>query len=245
MRDKLATLPVWVFLLCCTPFFAVCAGLSAVVDRSGRLWWPISQWWSRGIYRLAGVRSLRVVGDERLYDGSPWVLMANHQSHLDVACLIDGMQRPISFLTKVELFSIPFFGWSLRRMGHVAIDRKDRDRAFQALAEAGRTVAEGRMVLVFPEGTRSVDGQLQPFKKGGFVMATESGVPIVPIGIAGTREVLPPGYWAVGRSPAVICVGEPIVTSGRDKDQVMDEVRTAITRLRDAAEAERQLSVSR
>jgi len=243
MKDQLRSLPLYASALGLTGFFGTLAGVSALAgDRHGRVWWPASRMWARGLLQAAGVTDFIVKGDEVIYDGGAYVLMANHQSNLDPPALIRSSERPIGFLTKKELERVPLFGWALRATGHVFIDRKDKGQSHASIDGAAARVREGRCILVFPEGTRSrEDGDLLPFKKGGFVLAMKAGVPIVPIGVAGTRHIMPAQSKVVtARGPVAIVYGRPIDTGAFDidhKDGLLEAVRQAIVALRGEAEA--------
>ncbi len=239
---SLQSLPLYAAGLGLTPSCAFVAGSAALLgDRTGKIWWPASQFWARGLTDAAGVTDFIVQGVEVLYDGAPYVLMANHESHLDPPSFIRASDRPIGFLTKKELERIPVFGWALRRTGHVFIDRKNRDQSHASIARAAEAVREGRCILVFPEGTRGQADDLLPFKKGGFVLALEARVSIVPCGIAGTRQILPAHSKFVNqRGPVALVFGDPIPTHGhthQGKGRLMDEVRTTILALREQARA--------
>lgn len=239
-KKRLRSVGLWGTTLFLTPSMALVAGTSALAgDRKGKLWWGASRTWAGGIMRSAGMTDLIVHGVERIYDGQPYILMANHQSHLDPPAIIRSSERPIGFLTKQELKRVPVFGWALERTGHVFIDRKDKGKSHASIELAARRIAEGRCVLVFPEGTRTLGEDLLPFKKGGFVLAVKAQVPIVPVGVAGTREIFPSqSSYVIGRGPVAIVYGEPIPTAGLTldtKDGLMSEVRTAILALREEA----------
>jgi 1-acyl-sn-glycerol-3-phosphate acyltransferase len=242
IKDPLRSLPLYGAFLGFTGSCGAVAGASALLgDRSGKVWWPASQLWANALTRSAGVSEFVVQGLERIYDGKPYLLMSNHESHLDPPSIIRASERPVVFLTKEELKWIPVFGWSLQQMGHVFIDRKNAERARISIEKAARQVQEGRCVLVFPEGTRTRDGSMLPFKKGGFVLAVKAQVPIVPMGIAGTRRIFPSQSPFVRAHGAVaLVVGEPIATTGytlESKDDLMEKVRRAISDLRDEARA--------
>lgn len=238
----LRSVGLWGTTFFLTPPMAAIAGVSALAgDKKGRVWWSTSRTWARGLLASAGMTDLIVKGVEVLYSGEPYIVMSNHESHLDPPSLILGSERPLGFLTKQELKWIPFFGWALEATGHVFVDRRNKARSHESIDRAAAKIAEGRCVLVFPEGSRSVDGEMLPFKKGGFVLAVKSGVPIVPVGIAGTRAIFPAqNRYVRGRGPVAIVYGAPIPTAGVSldaKDQLMDEVRERITLLRAEARA--------
>jgi 1-acyl-sn-glycerol-3-phosphate acyltransferase len=236
----LRSVGLWGTTLFLTGPMATIAGASALAgDKHGRIWWSASRTWARGILAAAGMTELIVKGDEVLYGGDPMIVMSNHESHLDPPSIILSSDRPIGFLTKQELKWIPVFGWALEATGHVFIDRKNKAQSHASIDRAAGRIADGRCVAVFPEGTRSVDGHLLPFKKGGFVLAAKAQVPIVPVGVAGTGTIFPAkNRYVRGRGAIAVVYGDPIPTTGftlETKDVLMNEVRDRMVALRDEA----------
>jgi 1-acyl-sn-glycerol-3-phosphate acyltransferase len=159
--------------------------------------------------------------------------MPNHQSNFDILALQAGLPGQFRWLAKEELFRIPFFGLAIRRIGDIPIDRSNRKKAFQSIAEASRRIAGGTSVVVFPEGTRSPDGSLLPFKKGAFVLAIKSQVPVVPVAIRGSREIMPKHNRWIRGGTIRVNIFPPVETAGReisDRDTLMDEVRQPIAK---------------
>jgi 1-acyl-sn-glycerol-3-phosphate acyltransferase len=157
--------------------------------------------------------------------------MPNHQSNFDIPVLLGHLTVQFRWLAKMELFKIPIFGHAMRKAGYISIDRKNRESAFKSLAVAAEKIKNGVSVLIFPEGTRSRDGKIQAFKKGGFVMAIDSGVPIVPVTISGTREIMTKGQFRVNSGQIRISIQQPIDTTiySRDtKEALMERVRRVI-----------------
>lgn len=185
--------------------------------------------WSRAMLAELGVR-VRVVGAERLRAWAPALVMSNHQSHYDVPVLFQVIPPPLRMIAKVELSRVPIWGEAMRAAGIVFVDRSDRARAIASLEDARRTLAEGVSVWIAPEGTRSPDGRLGPFKKGGFVLAEETGAPILPVTISGTRDVLPPHSLASRSGVEVTVTIHPRVDPRAypDRDALMAAVRGAI-----------------
>lgn len=145
--------------------------------------------WGRVALALAGVR-VRVHGRERVERGRQYVVMSNHRSHFDALVLYGHLGLPFLWVMKLELRKVPFLGPACARLGHIFIDRRDREQAVAAL-RAGLTRSAGNSVLFFPEGTRSSTGDLLPFKKGGFVLAADAALPILPVSVRGSERVLP------------------------------------------------------
>ncbi|MGH9710681.1 MAG: lysophospholipid acyltransferase family protein [Candidatus Acidiferrales bacterium] len=159
--------------------------------------------WGIGVsMRLAGVR-VRAEGLENIPPGV-CIFAANHVSNLDPPAALIGIPRRISFLAKAEVFNVPIVGTALRLGKIVAVDRSDRDAAIASIDQALHYLNEGISFVVFPEGTRSKDGQMKPFKKGTFVMAIEARVPVVPVSILGSRERMPRGTLAAVRGEILI-----------------------------------------
>ena len=188
-----------------------------------------ARFWAKVSLRLAGVR-LTVSGQENLPAGAA-VYMPNHQSNFDILSLYAGLPVQFRWLAKEELFRIPLFGFAMHRAGYIPVDRSDRKKAIQSMAEAARRISEGTSVIVFPEGTRSLDGQLLPFKKGGFMLAIDAAAPIVPVTIDGSHAVMPKlsrqirgGHIRVSIFPAVATTG----TTPTGRDALMEAVRRPI-----------------
>ncbi|MDZ7642206.1 MAG: lysophospholipid acyltransferase family protein [Desulfurivibrio sp.] len=172
----------------------------------------LARWWGRMICRLAGVRP-QVSGLENIAAARPYIFVANHQSQFDIFVLQGYFAHDFRWLAKKELFRIPLWGWAMRRAGHIAVDRGHGRQALVSLGEAAQRIAAGTSVVIFPEGTRSPDGRLQPFKAGGMVLAIKSGIEVVPVAIAGTREVLPKGSLLPRPGPVEIKIGQPVATA--------------------------------
>jgi 1-acyl-sn-glycerol-3-phosphate acyltransferase len=185
-----------------------------------RMWAPSALW-------LCGVR-LEVTGGERVPAG-PAIYASNHESALDIWVLLRAIPHNVRFIAKSELFRIPVFGWYLRLARFVEVDRRNRSRAVQALRRAGEIIRSGISLIVFPEGTRSPDARVQPFKKGPFVVAMEAGVPVVPIAISGAAALNPKGRLEVRPGIIRVAIGQPAVPADyADKDALLREVRRRI-----------------
>ncbi|MFZ5774381.1 MAG: lysophospholipid acyltransferase family protein [Thermodesulfobacteriota bacterium] len=167
--------------------------------------------WARCIAWLGGVR-VRVTGAERLDPNRPYIFAANHQSQVDIFALQGYLGCDFRWLAKLELFKVPIFGWGMRLAGYIPVDRGHSRKAVRSLDEAAKRIADGTSVIIFPEGTRSPDGNLQPFKAGAMVLAIKAGVDLVPVAISGTHQVLPKGKLLVRPGRVEIRVGEPIPT---------------------------------
>ncbi len=217
--------------------FATLVMLCGLVDSHGRFWWFMGRMWGRTIY-WGSLSRIRARGFERLEWNQPAILMANHESYMDVPALIAACPVPLRFVARKEVFAVPIMGSAMKVTGQISVDRSNRERAIESLKAAASSIADGRTVLLFPEGTRSADGLLGPFKKGGFMLALQAGVPIVPVGVAGTRDIVPRGGWSFRPGTVQLVVGDPIPTEGltvEDRDTLMAQVRGAIESARDSA----------
>jgi 1-acyl-sn-glycerol-3-phosphate acyltransferase len=192
------------------------------------LLWKLSLWGATTGYRLVGIR-VRTVGYERLQAEQAYLFMANHTSNLDPPIITGVLGRHISIMTKQELFKIPLFGRAMHASGFVAVNRRDRRSAIESVRAAVRVLQSGQSMLVFPEGTRSPDGKLLPFKKGPFHLAMEAGVPVVPITIVGSHEAWPKGSVRLRAGEVVVHFHAPIdPRQFADKSEILAEVRAAI-----------------
>jgi 1-acyl-sn-glycerol-3-phosphate acyltransferase len=183
-------------------------------DPHGKLVYCISQFWSRAILRAGGV-SVKVFGLEHLDPTRQYVFMVNHQSNIDIPVLIQSFpQFQLRWLAKKELLRVPFFGWAMWAAKHIAVDRTDRANAVRSLKRAKERIAAGISIVIFPEGTRSRNGRLLPFKKGGFLLAVQSGAAIAPVTINGSGALLPAGAWRLRRGTIEVTVGQTVPIDG-------------------------------
>ena len=187
--------------------------------------------WARLILWAAGTRVV-LEGTEHLDPDAPQVLIANHASWFDVLALTTYLPGTYKFVAKKELRTVPIFGPSVAACGHIFIDRKDRQSAIESLALVRERMARDRpTVIMFPEGTRSRTGELQPFKKGAFVLAIQTGADVVPAAIEGSREIMKKGSWWIRKGTVRVRIGEPIRVAGYTlarRDELMAMSRQAL-----------------
>ncbi len=186
--------------------------------------------WAWVLCRLNFAR-IQVEGSENLDTNRSYVIMSNHQSHFDVLTLYGHWAGQFRWVIKQELRKVPFLGPACYKMGHIFIDRSNRERAIASLEAARPQLTNGVSVLFFPEGTRSRDGRLRTFKKGGFVMALDLGLPILPVSVSGTHKILPCKTLKLLPGSATITIQEAIDTtaySHDDRERLMADVRAAI-----------------
>jgi len=185
-----------------TFLFAASALVGTLLDASGRVYAAHARLWARLALAMAGAR-VTVSGSEHLPAG-PVIFMSNHQSNFDILALLAAMPRRVNWIAKKELFQIPVFGPSMRRGGYIPLDRSDGRKALKSMDDAAKIIREGKSVVMFPEGTRSLSRELLPFKRGGFILARKAGVPVVPVTINGSGLINPAAQ--IRLSPGTISI---------------------------------------
>jgi 1-acyl-sn-glycerol-3-phosphate acyltransferase len=202
----------------------------AFFSRSGNTAHRVARFWGKFILFISGIK-VEVKGVSNVDAARPCVFMANHQGNFDIPVLLGCLPFQFRWLAKAELFRIPIFGRAMRGCGYISIDRFNRSSAFDSIARAAETIRSGVNVMIFPEGTRSLDGKIRPFKKGGFVLTVDAGVPIIPVIIHGTYFIMPKKKLLVRPGPVLLEILEPVETSGytrENKDALMEEIRSKI-----------------
>jgi 1-acyl-sn-glycerol-3-phosphate acyltransferase len=222
-----------IFIALLTSTGSLTALLVRAFDPSGNRVLDLARWWSRVVTRFAGVQ-IQVVQRAALSPERAYVFMANHLSALDIWALFVALPIRVRMIAKKQLGWIPLFGWAMRAGRFMFIDRKNAVAARRTIDEAARRIGGGESVLLFPEGTRSRDGSLGPFKKGGIHLAIAAEVPIVPVAIRGTRELMPRGSLLLRGGKVSVTIGELIPTAGlsvEDRNQLVERVRAAIAEM--------------
>jgi 1-acyl-sn-glycerol-3-phosphate acyltransferase len=211
---------VWGIPACLVPLF----------DRSGEAVIWIGKQWVRWIFWSCGIE-VEAEGLENVDPRRAYVFMSNHQSVTDVGALVLTLPVSWRFVAKRELAWIPLFGWAIWLGGHVIINRGRNDRAVASLRRAAERVRRGVNVILFPEGTRSETGEMRPFKSGGFHLAIEAQVPVLPVTISGSRRLTPKGSLRVESGLVKVRYGKPVETRGlgvEDREALKQRVREAI-----------------
>ena len=191
----------------------------------------IMGWWGRAFVRSGGWK-LRVEGMENLPSGGA-VLVANHQSVVDIPMLLSAFPRSVGFLAKHELGEIPLFGKAMAAAGNLFVDRDDPRDAVRMLREAGARLRDGRLMVVFPEGTRSGDGVIGEFRPGAFFLAQKSGAPIIPVYLDGGYRAIPKGGFRVRHAELLVRVLPPLSPgegAGGSKERIAAAVRARLVR---------------
>ncbi|NJD10328.1 MAG: 1-acyl-sn-glycerol-3-phosphate acyltransferase [Gemmatimonadetes bacterium] len=234
--DRPVIRTVWFALnvIVATALFGGLAVLSAALGIRGRIHHSYTRTWARWLLAANRTR-VDVAGLEHVALERPQVIVFNHQSWFDVLAIAGQVPKRVRFIAKKELGSVPVFGPAWKAAGHIAIDRHDINAARMSLARAGQLMrADNSAIVIFPEGTRSATGTLLPFKKGGFMLALETGVELVPAAVVGSRAVLPRDSWRVRKGRITLRFAPPVDTTAlreEDRDELIARVRGTVEQL--------------
>ena len=213
-----------------TAFMSTCAFLFPIISPGENKVHKIANLWARMLLWLTSTR-VEVIGRENVLMNKPQIFMANHQSDFDILIVLAHIPGQFRWIAKKELFKIPIFGKAMRNAGYIEIDRQNHEKALKSLDEAAQKIREGKSVVTFPEGTRSRDGKIRPFKQGMFHLAIRSGVPIVPISIIGTSEIMPKRTLKVRPGRISMVIDRPVDVSGYTLDtrgELVERIRDII-----------------
>lgn len=201
--------------------------------KDGRLFHALSRFWANAILTTSGI-TVHVHGLENITPGQSYVYVSNHASLFDIPVILAGIPDQIRIVYKKELEVVPIFGWGLKWGHYIGIDRRKGSEARRSLDEAAEKIRRGASVLLYAEGTRTLDGNLQPFKRGAFNLALRAGVPVVPLTVNGTFSIMPKRSISVRPGTVHLVLEKPIQTGGAEgKDaerRLMEQVHTAIAR---------------
>jgi 1-acyl-sn-glycerol-3-phosphate acyltransferase len=219
------------FIAVISIIFCVWAIILSIFDKRGRLpHFYAAVPWAKIILWACGAR-VKVTGQENVERYEPRIYLSNHQSYFDIFTLLAHLPADFKFVLKQELMRIPLFGFAMKRAKYIAIDREEPRKAVKSINEAANKIKEGASMLIFPEGTRSEDGKLQPFKTGGFRLALKAGCDVVPVAITNSRNIVPKGSLKINKGTIAMNIGTPISVkdySKKDMDKLMAQVREAI-----------------
>jgi len=203
--------------------------LLSLVD-SGQVAYLVSRMWVTVVSRVMGL-TFSIRGTEKIVPGTSYIVTPNHQSNVDILGLVLMLPFRYKWVLKKELVKIPLFGWCLARSGAICIDRSNPRQAVEQLREGSDRLANGWSVLIYPEGTRTTDGKLRTFKKGAFMMAVQTGIPILPVTSNGAFKIMPKTSLLFRPGHIAITIGDPIPTEGlteEDVPELMEKTRAAV-----------------
>lgn len=197
-----------------------------------RLVQPIIRFWGRSIMRFCFI-PVTVTGRENALKVPAAVFVSNHQSMLDIFTLLGYIPRNSGFLAKKQVIWVPIIGWLLLIFGHVRVDRSNPRRSLESVQRCIKAIKSGWSIIIFPEGTRSCDGSISPFKSGSLKIPLRTGAPVVPVTIAGAYNVMPKKTMSVHPHPIFIHIGEPVSTDGLDVKDFKAFVQDIEDKIRD------------
>ena len=221
---------LWIIIL--TFLLSLAVICISFFSQTGNIPHLIGRWWGKSILRVSGIK-VKTRGLENLAPDKPFVFMCNHQSNFDILVLFSALPAQFRWIAKAELFKIPFFGQAMRGAGYISIERKNRKKAIQSLKQAAERIRSGVSVMIFPEGTRSLDGNIGEFKKGGFILAYDAGVPIVPIVLNGTWSIMSKDSLRIKSGNVTFSVLPAVNVvdySKSDKMKLIEDVREKIVK---------------
>jgi len=215
-----------------TAFMSTCAFLFPLISPGENKAHKVANLWARMLLWLTSTR-VNVIGTENVLMGKPQIFMANHQSDFDILIVMAHIPGQFRWIAKKELFKIPIFGKAMRSAGYIEIDRQNHEKAMKSLDEAAQKIREGKSVVTFPEGTRSKDRTIKPFKQGLFHLAIKAGVPIIPISIIGAHEIMPKRTLKFRPGKITMIIDRPVDVSGytiETRGELIERVRGIIVR---------------
>jgi 1-acyl-sn-glycerol-3-phosphate acyltransferase len=222
------------------PFLTLGVSLGTLIDMHwGRkdpnkaLQFP--RFWGRVLCGIVGVK-VSLTGRENIDPEATYIFIGNHTSQTDIWTFMGYIPHHIRWVAKKELFAIPVFGAAMRSVGFISIDRSRGREAVKSLNDAAAQIAAGASVILFPEGTRSPDGRLHPFKTGAIMLAIKAGVPVVPVGFNGNYQILPKGKLIARGGRVEMRIGKPVPTAGfkaKDKQELARSLRRQVAELLD------------
>ncbi|HET9741557.1 MAG TPA: lysophospholipid acyltransferase family protein [Terriglobales bacterium] len=228
MIAALRTAASLLFIVIFTSLGALIGFPATWITGSADLLYSIAMWIVRNAVRIAGIE-IEIEGLEQIDPEGTYIYMCNHVSNLDPPVLIPKLPQRTSVLVKKELFKVPILGQAMRAGDLVPVDRSNREAAVASMKEAERAMSAGLSMTIFPEGTRSPDGRLLPFKKGPFYLAMDSGIPVVPVTICGSERLMPKGHTVIQPGTVRLIFHSPILPSSfRDNDELIEAVRRQI-----------------
>jgi 1-acyl-sn-glycerol-3-phosphate acyltransferase len=210
-------------------FLAIIGGIFNPYSRFNS---SIIRLWAKIILLAAGVK-LEIEGAQNIVPMQSYIVVANHQSLMDIPALACGLPAPIRFIAKKELFKIPVLGWGMKAAGMLEIDRSNQKQSFETLKKAEQVVRSYHLsILAFPEGTRSEDGKIHDFKKGPFILAINTGLSIIPVSVSGTRNLIPKGKIQINPGRVKIQIHAPVSVADlnlSDRNRLVSETQETIT----------------
>ena len=223
------TLKFWTLIISLSITLGTASITARIFDSSGNTSHNIARIWCRLLCKLNGVK-VEIKGLEHLLKNQPQIFISNHQGYFDIFALSGYLPVQIRWVAKSSLFKIPFMGWAMTAAGYIPVTRTDRKKSYQAFLKTVEKVKEGCSVIIFPEGTRSKDGKVGPFKKGSNLIATRANSPMIPVTIVGSGEIIKKGSAMINPGSVQIILSSPVRKHLEEKDanEVLNSIRETI-----------------
>ena len=224
------TVKFWILIISLSILLGTTAVIARIFDHSGNASHNIARLWCRLLCQWNGVK-VKITGLEHILTDQPQIFVSNHQGYFDIFALSGFLPVQIRWVAKSSLFKIPFMGWAMSAAGYIPVERNNRKQSYQAFLSTLEAIKAGSSVVVFPEGTRSEDGNIGVFKKGSQLLAQRAKVPMVPVTIIGTRDIIRKGSMLINPKAVRIIISPCINLEGEDAkkgDERLQEIRNII-----------------
>ena len=219
----------WILITFLSIFLGLLAIVAGFFDNSGNLSHRVSSLWCRLLCKLNGVE-VEIDGLENILYDKPQIFVSNHQGYFDIFALSGYLPVQIRWVAKSSLFKIPFMGWAMKASGYIPVERGDRKKAFEAFNKTLEKLKEGSSIIIFPEGTRSEDGTIGPFKKGSNLIASRAKCPMVPVTLIGSGNIIKKGSGTISPGPIRVIISPPVEASAdkKENEAVLESIRETI-----------------
>jgi 1-acyl-sn-glycerol-3-phosphate acyltransferase len=223
------TVRFWVLISFLSIVLGLLATIMGLFDKSGNRSHKISSLWCRLLCKLNGV-NIEVIGQENILTDKPQIFVSNHQGYFDIFALSGYLPVQIRWVAKSSLFKIPFMGWAMSASGYIPVERIDRKKSYEAFNKTVEKIKEGNSIIIFPEGTRSENGQIGPFKKGSNLIASRSVCPMVPVTLIGSGDIIKKGSAVVTPGSVKVVISKPVEprNNKKENEEILESIRHTI-----------------
>jgi 1-acyl-sn-glycerol-3-phosphate acyltransferase len=219
----------WILITFLSLILGAVAIVTGWVDKSGNLSHRVSRLWCRLLCQLNGVK-IEIIGLENISLDRPQIFVSNHQGYFDIFALSGYLPVQIRWVAKASLFKVPFVGGAMSASGYIPVDRDNRKKSYEAFIKTLEKVREGCSIIIFPEGTRSEDGTIGPFKKGSNLIASRAKCPMVPVTLIGSGNIIKKGSGTISPGPIRVIISPPVEASAdkKENEAVLESIRETI-----------------
>ncbi len=231
---------VWALWFVISITLSSSAAIAGLLDPSGRAAHNCARLWAKAFIFTSGVK-VEITGAENIIKGGSQIFISNHQGFFDIFSITALFPIQLRWIAKKSLFDIPFIGWAMRGARYISIDRDNKRSAIRSIQHSLKVLNEGYSVVIFPEGTRTEDGKLLPFKRGSLILINKATAPIVPITISGSYKIIKPNQMRINRGTIRIKIDKPIYTENmtkEDKSGLLEQIKGNIQKNLDELDAQ-------